>query len=61
MTTHTANIETGDMTVPTGTGTIMTSITPTAIIATGEDNGQRRDGGVTEAWLQPGAEVGRRT
>jgi hypothetical protein len=39
MTTHTVNTETGNMTAPTGTETIMTSITQMAIIATGNDNG----------------------
>ena len=38
MTTHTVNTETGDMTAPTGTETIMTSITRMATIATGRNN-----------------------
>jgi hypothetical protein len=35
MTTHSVDTATGDMTAPTETETIMTSITPMVIIATG--------------------------
>jgi len=43
MTTDTASTKTGDMTAPTGTETIMTSITQMAIIATGKDNLDRNN------------------
>jgi len=45
MTTHTVDTATGKMTAPTGTETIMTSITQMATIATGKDNGDHNNHG----------------
>lgn len=43
MTVHTVDTETGKMTAPTGTETIMTRITQMATIATGSDNGDHNN------------------